>query len=192
MKSPVSGCILLVLASLLVGAASPDMREYRVDPQASAVSARVAFFALAHKTAHFPSMSGRVLIAPDALAEARVNVRIDARSILAPDKLTLRRLRGEKFFWVDRYPEIHFVGTGLSMQDGTKGTIEGKLYARGITRKETLAVHFDRPPLSAPPGQEIALEGTMTIDRYAYGMKAYRFVVGRKVTIRIRTRLIPS
>lgn len=182
--------ILLPVIALLAVASSP--LTYVLDASASSVSAKVAFFGLASKTANFPSMAGSVSIVPDKPDRANIAVTIDARKLTAPDKVTLKRLRGEKFFWVERYPTVQFFGNKLTMRDATHGTIEGKLTARGVTRDEKLYVTFDKAPRTASAGQAITFSGEMEIDRRNYGMKSYRLIVGRKVTIRMQARMVPS
>lgn len=181
--------ILPLLAALAMAAAPLN---YVLDAEASAVSAKVAFFGLASKTAGFPSMSGKVTIVPDRPSEALVDVTIDATRLTAPDGVTLKRLRGEKFFWVERYPTVHFVGHKLTMRDATHGSVDGKLTARGVTREEELFVTFDRPPNETSHDQPITLNGEMQIDRRDYGMTAYRFIVGKQVTIKLTARMVPQ
>ncbi|TNE30851.1 MAG: YceI family protein [Alphaproteobacteria bacterium] len=178
------------LLALLVIAAAP--LNYALDVDASAVSAKVAFFGLASKTAGFPSMSGKVSIMPDRPSEALVDVTIDATRLTAPDKVTTERLRGEKFFWVEKYPTVHFVGHKLVMRDATHGSVDGKLTARGVTREEALFVTFDRSPVESARGEAITLSGEMQIDRRDYGMTAYRFIVGKEVTIKLKARMVPQ
>ncbi|AOL22932.1 Polyisoprenoid-binding protein YceI [Erythrobacter litoralis] len=164
--------------------------NYRLDSSASDVSARVPFFGLASKTARFPRMEGAVTIVPDAPERAVIDVTFDAEAIEAPDRVTLRRLRGEKFFWVDRYPKIRFVGRSLRMSNPLEGTLEGMLTARGVSKPQTLAVRFDSPPAKAV-GAPISFTGKTTIDRRDYGMKSYQLIVGNEVDIELRARMVP-
>jgi polyisoprenoid-binding protein YceI len=64
--------------------------------------------------------------------------------------------------------------------------------ARGVTRPARLTVTFDVPPASVTGREPIALTATTTIDRRQFGMTAYPLIVGRKVTIRIRARMVPD
>lgn len=181
--------IIPVMALVALGNAP---HSYTLDTGASAVTAKVAFFGLASKTATFPSMVGQVTIVPDKPQEALIDVTLDARALTAPDAVTLRRLRGEKFFWVEKYPTVHFVGRRLEMAGPASGIVYGRLTARGVTRDEQLSVTFDIPPDRAAPGKAVTLNGEMQIDRRNYGMTAYNFIVGKKVTIRLRARMVPG
>ena len=152
--------------------------RYTIDQAASSVSAKVAFFGLASKTARFPKMAGDVKIVAGKPEAARIDVTFDATALEAPDSVTLERLRGEKFFWVEKYPQVRFVGERLTLTSTKKGTLKGQLTARGVTRPATLAIIFDTPPLEAPAGQAIRFTGETTIDRRDFGMESYQLSVG--------------
>lgn len=185
---------LLVLPLLAIFALANTIgtpQRYTLDASASNVSAKVPFFGLASKTARFPKMQGAVTIVPGAPERAVIDVTFDATAIEAPDPVTLGRLRGEKFFWVEKYPSIRFVGRSLKLSSATRGTVSGELTARGVTRPATLAVTFDNDP-TAVTGKPVSFTGTTTIDRREYGMKSYQLVVGNKVDITLKARMLPQ
>lgn len=165
-------------------------QRYTLDASASSVSAQVPFFGLASKTAKFPRMQGAVTIVPGAPEKAVIDVTFDATAIEAPDSVTLARLRGDKFFWVEKYPDIRFVGRSLKLTSATRGTVAGELTARGVTRPATLNVAFDVDPI-AQAGKPVSFTGTTTIDRREFGMKSYQLIVGNKVDITLKARMVP-
>jgi polyisoprenoid-binding protein YceI len=173
----------------LANSASVPQR-YTLDASASNVSAKVPFFGLASKTARFPRMEGAVTIVPGAPEKALIDVTFDATAIEAPDSVTLARLRSDKFFWVEKYPSIRFIGRSLKLSSTTRGTVSGELTARGVTRPATLAVTFNADPITQA-GKPVSFTGTTTIDRRQFGMKAYQLVVGNKVDITLKARMIP-
>lgn len=182
--------LLPLLAAFLLANTVGMPQRYALDASASNVSAKVPFFGLASKTARFPRMQGAVTIVPGAPERAVIDVTFDATAIEAPDSVTLARLRGEKFFWVEKYPSIRFVGRSLKLTSATRGTVAGDLTARGVTRPATLAVTFDADPV-AQAGKPVSFTGTTTIDRRQFGMKAYQLLVGNKVDITLRARMVP-
>lgn len=179
---------LLALLALANTASTPQ--RYTLDVAASNVSAKVPFFGLSSKTARFPRMQGAVTIVPGAPEKAVIDVSFDATAIEAPDEVTLARLRGEKFFWVEKYPTIRFLGRSLKLSSATRGVVAGELTARGVTRPASLAVTFDANPV-ARVGQPVSFTGTTTIDRREFGMKAYQLIVGNKVAITLKARMVP-
>jgi polyisoprenoid-binding protein YceI len=191
-SSPIARLRLILLPVLAVFALANigAPQRYVLDASASNVSAKVPFFGIASKTARFPRMQGAVTIVPGAPESAVIDVTFDATAIEAPDRVTLGRLRGDKFFWVEKYPTVRFVGRSLKLSSATTGTVSGELTARGVTRPQTLAVTFDGDPL-ANVGKPVSFTGTTTIDRRQYGMKSYQLVVGNKVDIVLKARMLP-
>jgi polyisoprenoid-binding protein YceI len=190
MTNPIARLILLPLLALFALANIGAPQRYTLDASVSNVSAKVSFFGLASKTARFPRMQGAVTIVPGAPDRAVIDVTFDATAIEAPDDVTLARLRGDKFFWVEKYPNVRFVGRSLKLSSPTQGTVSGELTARGVTKPQTLAVTFDADPLTRV-GQPVSFTGTTTIDRRQYGMKSYQLIVGNKVDITLKARMLP-
>jgi polyisoprenoid-binding protein YceI len=188
----VAAFFFTLLAPVFLVANSAGPISYRLDSTASSVSAKVPFFGIASKTARFPKMTGNVTLVADAPERATIDVVFDATAIEAPDSVTLNRLRGEKFFWVAKYPDVRFKGRSLRMTSATEGTVAGTLTARGVSRPQTLAVRFDMPPRDVPRGAAISFTGETTIDRRAYGMKSYQLIVGNNVDITLRARMVPA
>jgi polyisoprenoid-binding protein YceI len=182
------GVLLLLLAA--PAEAGPPQR-YSLDPAGSAVTARVAFFGLASRTAHFPELSGAIALTPASSATIDLDVTIDARALTAGDRVTLDRLRGPSFFDVGRHPAIRFAGRTMRMTGRRTADIPGELTARGITKPATLRVTFDRAPEEQSGRDAIGLTGRMTIDRRDFGMNAYSLIVGNRVTIELTARMVP-
>lgn len=180
----------ILAAVALIGAAAGT--GYSVDSAASNVSAKVAFLGIGSKTAGFPDLSGTARLSPTDPQQIDLDVRIDARALTAPDKTTRDRLRGEKFFWVEKYPTVRFQGNRMVLRDGRSGTVQGSLTARGVTKPVTLAISFDSPPASIRPGAPITLTGSTKINRHDFGMKSYSLIVGKTVDITLKARLRPA
>jgi polyisoprenoid-binding protein YceI len=188
---PLTRFALAALPGLLALANTASApQRYTLDASASNVSAKVPFFGLASKTARFPRMEGAVTIVPGAPEKAVIDVTFDATAIEAPDSVTLARLRGDKFFWVEKYPTIRFMGRSLKLASATRGTVSGELTARGVTKPATLDVTFTADPVRNA-GKPVSFTGTTTIDRRQFGMKSYQLVVGNKVDITLRARMVP-
>ena len=181
-----------LLALMMTLAFASAQTAYRLDPAQSNVSAKVAFFGLASKTAGFPAMTGSIRIDPDRPTAIDLRVDLDATKLTAPDKTTLHRLKGDKFFWVERYPTVSFRGTKLRMDNERKGRIDGTITARGVTQPVVLDVTFDRPLARINGHEAIMIDAQTTINRRDFGMKSYSLVVGKNVDIAIRARMGPQ
>lgn len=71
-------------------------------------------------------------------------------------------------------------------------TVEGEVTARGVTRPTVLQVAFTQPPARATGREAVQLTARTTIDRRDFGMTAYGFIVGKKVTVTINARMVPG
>ncbi len=184
--------MLALVVAFLLGAAAPTGQIYAVDANASSLSAKVPFLGIGRKSAGFPEVSGTIRLDRQRPQDIALDVKIDARALTAGDNLTLSRLKGEKFFWVEKYPQVRFVGREMKLTSPTEGSVDGELTARGVTRPVTLDVTFDRPPAQALPGEAISLTGKTRINRYDFGMKSYRLIVGKYVEIELKARMVPQ
>ena len=182
----------LALSVLLITAASTPTHRYRLDEAGSKVTARVAFMGLASKTVTFPKMSGSIALSPERLNAIDLDVTLDARALTAGDSVTQGRLRGEKFFDVERYSTVSFSGHRMAMTGPVTATVWGDITARGVTRPSVLSVTFSLPPAHATGREPLGLTAQTTIDRRAFAMTAYRMIVGRNVTITIDARMVPD
>jgi polyisoprenoid-binding protein YceI len=180
------------LIAIVASAAAPPTHRYKLDAANSDVAAKVAFFGLASKTAHFPKLRGEIVLDPVHPQAANLEVELDARALTAPDEVTLARLKSRNFFWVERYPVVRFVGRGLRLSGPRSGAIAGEITARGVTRPATLSITFAHSVAVEGPRQPIELTGRTTIDRRSFGMTAYPLIIGRKVAITIRARMVPA
>ncbi len=183
-------CFRIVPALLLLGAA--PAHRYSIDAAQSQVSARVAFFGLASKTAYFPRVSGGITLSPERPERIDLTVTLDASALTAPDSVTLARLKGPAFFDVTRFPTVVFRGDTMRLTGEASATVAGRITARGVTRPAVLAVRFASPPQLADGRKPLILQGETAIDRREFGMTAYPLIVGRKVTIHLRAVLLPG
>lgn len=185
----------LVAASLLcVSSLGSTASTYRftLDPGSSSVDAKVAFMGIGNRKAMFPAMRGKVVLSPAQMDAIDLDVSIDATQLQADDGVTTSRLKGKDFFYVSKYPVVRFEGKELTMSSGTSGIVSGELTARGVTRPVNLNLTFSEAPSRTNGKEAIRLTGVTTINRRDFGMTAYSLIVGKKVTITIKTRLVPS
>lgn len=166
--------------------------RFTLDPGSSSVDAKVAFMGVGNRKAYFPALRGNVVLTPTQMDQIDLDVSIDATQLKADDGVTTNRLKGKDFFYVDKYPVVRFEGKALSMRNETSGVVEGELTARGMTRPVALNVTFSSPPASASGKEPIRLTGVTTINRRDFGMTAYSVIVGKRVSITIKTRLLPG
>uniref|UniRef100_Q01Y84 YceI family protein n=1 Tax=Solibacter usitatus (strain Ellin6076) TaxID=234267 RepID=Q01Y84_SOLUE len=78
-----------------------------------------------------------------------------------------RLIKGENFFWIQRYPSIDFVSTKITADpsDPLKFTMDGNFTMRGVTKPVTVRLTLD------PQGNHHGtVDGDMSFDRREFGM----------------------
>lgn len=181
----------VLLLVCVPASAQGDERRYSIDDANSAVEAKVRFLGVASKTARFPDMKGSLRFSIGNYEAISMVADIDARTLTTGDSET-RRLRGRQFFDVERYPTVRFVGEKLQLTGDRTANVTGRITARGVTRPATIVIGFSMPPFQTTGNEALAIVGTTTIDRREFGMTAFPLVVGNKVKVTIRARLVPD
>jgi polyisoprenoid-binding protein YceI len=186
--------IAAMAVSLLAGPAvqSQDGRlRYTVDDSQSEVVARVAFLGLADNTARFPDMSGSLALSFADLNSVDMHVTVDARTLTTGDSQTAR-LRGRQFFDVANHPTVSFTGDQIRFTGERTATVTGQITAKGITRPSSIAVTFSQPITDMSTRDPVSIVATTSIDRRQFGMTAFPLIVGNRVRITIRARMVPA
>lgn len=89
---------------------------------------------------HFGAVSGTVTVDEDDPKSAKVDVRIDTKSIDTRQQQRDDHLRSADFFDVATYPEIRFVSKRIDGDPRGAFKLTGDLTIRGATREITLDV----------------------------------------------------
>ncbi|MXO90926.1 YceI family protein [Pontixanthobacter aquaemixtae] len=184
--------VAAAIMPLMLAAAAPAASTYTIDTAHSDVTARVAVMGVSSRTARFPHISGTVRLPGGQADRMSLDVAIDARTLTAADESIRKRLKGQQYFWVEKYPTIRFTSTSLTLSGARSGIISGRLTARGVTKPVKLTVTFDKPPASLKPGETLTIDGQTKINRRHFGMTAHSVVVGKHVTIKLKARLKPA
>jgi polyisoprenoid-binding protein YceI len=187
-----TGFALTILLFAAPAHTQPTRLSYVLSSAGSSVTAKVAYLAVSKKTATFKDMSGTLAFAPKTLNDITLDVAIDARTLSAGDKWSTDTLKGESFFFIEKYPSIQFRSNGLAMTGKLTGNVTGDLTTRGVTKPVTLAVTFSKAPSESDGKTPITVTGKTSIDRTKFGMNDYNAFVGKRVNIIITAQMVPQ
>ena len=195
MKKIITLFSVLCFSVLFVAQSHAEVRSWELDKGHSNF-----YFSVDHIFSkirgYFGEYSGEILFDPDNLAESRMMFEIDVKSIDTAIAKRDKHLLSEDFFDAAAHPKMVFssnkiVATGADSFDvhGTF-TVKGKDY--DLVLPLTLAGVADHP---MKKGQEVAgFNGTLTIDRLAYGVGTGKFfeygVVGKDVEILVSLEVL--
>ena len=88
---------------------------WQIDPKHTFVEFAVSHMMISTVRGRFESVSGTIRADDAHLADATVEVEIDAASLDTHDPRRDAHLRSSDFLDVERYPSIHFRSTGVSI-----------------------------------------------------------------------------
>jgi len=143
---------------------------YIIDPAHSRIGF-VARHAMVTKVrGSFNQFVGNGSIDGEDMANAHLELNIQAASIDTRNPDRDAHLRSNDFLAMDRYPEITFVSTQVEPVGPNKYRVKGDLTMRGVTRP--VAVNFEYTGTSVDPygNRRVGFEGGTTINRKDWGV----------------------
>jgi polyisoprenoid-binding protein YceI len=155
----------------------PHPGRYRISPEHSTVTIRTRhLFGLGAVRAALALRDGRIVVSeqPEAsTAAARFAVPTFASGNQARDAAVL----SPRLLDAEAYPSLSFTSTGLVSERG-QWSLRGELEVRGVTRlveARISALESD--------GATLRVAAQVSIDRYDFGVTAYRGLAARGLTV---------
>ena len=96
--------------------------------------------------------------------------------LTTPDERELQQVQATQDgleLWFNEEPKLH--------GENVEGTVALLFQAQGKAQQGQLSLQ----------GKPVSFTGTTTIDRREFGMKSYQLIVGNKVDITLRARMVP-
>ena len=160
---------LLAAALIATSAAAVRADVYTIDKGHSEVSFQVRHL-VTQVRGGFNDYEGTINLDPANLEKSSVDFKIKAASIDTnlPDRD--KHLKGEDFFFVEKYPDITFKSKGIKKTGKDTYDVAGTLTMRGVSKEVTLPVTF-LGTVKDPWGNEKAGFATdLTLNRKDYGI----------------------
>ena len=115
---------------------------YAIDPDHSAVLARVSHLRYSYLVFRFDKVAGKLTWDPVAPEKSTLSVSVPTSSINSNVKGFPEQLTGEQFLDSGHFPEATFVSTAFRPTDATHGKVEGTFTLRGKTKPVTFEVEL--------------------------------------------------
>lgn len=113
---------------------------YALDPDHSAVLARVSHIGYSYSVFRFDRVSGTLVWNPDSVARSTLSAQVVTESITSNVKGFASKLAGDQFLDAPRFPEVTFASTAFRQTDTTNGKVDGNLTLMGKTAPVTFDV----------------------------------------------------
>lgn len=161
--------------------------SWRADPSDGGLTFE-ALQAGARFTGRFEQFTADIAFDPAAPADCSFDVTITTASAQTDESQRDGLLKGQDFFWVERYPAAAYRGSGCE-RTATGFELDGELTLRGVTRPVKLGFNFQPGPGGG------RLTGAATLHRLDFGVGQGEWArtewVGDDVTVRFELRLSP-
>jgi polyisoprenoid-binding protein YceI len=151
----------LAFAPALAVNAAGAVASYSADPQQSRLEF-VGVQAGADFKGYFRQFSAAVDFSPDALANSRIDVQVDLKSVDSMDKDRDTTIRGPDIFDIAHSPTAHYVTRSFSKTAAGYAAV-GALTLRGVTKDVPIDFKF------TPGAAGAKLEGTARLKRLEFG-----------------------
>jgi polyisoprenoid-binding protein YceI len=145
---------------------------YALDPDHSAILARVSHIGYSYSVFRFDRVSGTLEWNPAAIAQSKLSAKVVTESITSNVKGFASQIAGDQFLNAPRFPEITFISTAFRPTDATSGKVDGNLTLMG----KTAPVTFDVTLVGAGKGfsgqPRLGVQASTWIKPQDFGMPA--------------------
>jgi len=185
--------ITLAIVSLLVPSLASSARaaEFAPSGDGASITYSVKTLGFFKRSGAFGNFDIRLQFDEAAPAQSILVADIDMTSASMSGDGATERIKGPAWFDVETYPTSVFRATALPPLRGGDVVIDGAYTMRGETAPLRLDVRYDEPERDANgeiSAVNFVAEGE--IDRRAYAMTGMAGLVGRRVGITIKARLV--
>jgi polyisoprenoid-binding protein YceI len=159
------------LFALALTAAIPVLAAevHNIDAGHSEVSFQVRHL-VTQVRGNFNDYEGTINLDPANLEKSSVDFRIKAASIDTNNADRDKHLRGEDFFFVEKYPEITFNSKSIKKADQDTYDVTGTLTMRGVSKEVTLPVTYLGAVKDPWGNQKAGFATEVTLNRKDYGI----------------------
>lgn len=169
-------------------AAAPE--HFTIDPAHTVPAFEVSRFAISDLRGQFRGATGSITLDRDTRTGS-ITIEIDASSVSIASSWFDPVLKGEDFFDIEHYPRLGYRADRLEFEGERPVRADGELTLRGVTRPVTLELReFACANRQPAPRTTCAADIIARISRAAFGMTAYRGLIGDEVRLMIQVEAV--
>lgn len=187
--------LFLLAASAVLTAASPlGVEKYQVDKSHTSIAFSVRHMMVTNVKGNFRTFDGEILLDEADITKSSANFTIQTASVDTNNERRDNDLRSDNFFNAAQYPTITFTSTRVE-RAGAQLTLIGDLTIRDVTKEVRIPFELVGPVANSSGRKRIGAEGTLTINRFDFGLKYNRMaeavaVVGPDVKIELNVEAV--
>lgn len=160
---------LLILVYVCVSLPLTAAEKYEIDPVHSNVTFMVPHYLVGKIHGNFREFSGTIRLDADDVPNSTFRGKIKTASIDTGNADRDTDLKSERFFDVEKFPEITFESTKLEIKNYSYN-MNGNLTIRGITKEVAIPFRIVGPIQDPKKELRIGVEAALTINRRDFGI----------------------
>jgi polyisoprenoid-binding protein YceI len=168
-------------------AANISPGSYELDENHAYLSFSYSHLGLSNPQLQFADFQAMLDLDGNDMANSKVNLTIDAASIVSASAELDDILRGADFLDTANHPEIVFTSTSYQETSANTGTLTGDLTIAGVSRPVTLDVYINLAEMSTMNRRElIGFSASGTMNRSDFGMSSYEAFVEDELALNLQ------
>ena len=183
----------LLLSAALLPATAARAERYELDPVHTRVAFQVSHAGFSSPIGSFSGPTGTLELDERDWTSARLDVRIPIATLDLGDAKWRDKVLDRTFLDAGKFPEARFVSTRVEPSGDNRAQVDGELTLHGVTRPVRLTVTLNalkRHPLTFK--KTAGFSATATLSRQAFGIDAWKSVVGDEVRLIIEAEAVRS
>ena len=177
----------LLLLALACAGVQAQPRSYTLDPVHTRIVFAIDHAGFSRALGTVSGSTGTLGFDPQDWSSAQVDVEIPMARLELGDDAWNRATLARNLLDAQDHPTARFVSTQVEPVDATHARVHGTLTLRGVSQPVVLDVVLNaakRHPLP-PFRQTVGFSATTTLSRAAFGITAWKSVIGDAVELRI-------
>ncbi|MFT8737147.1 MAG: YceI family protein [Zymomonas mobilis] len=159
---------------------------YDVEPNHTQVGFSVLHFGFTNYQGVFSQVSGNLDLDSQNPARSKLSVTIPIQSVMTTNSKLDDELKSDQWFDSAKFPNARFVSTQIRQTGKNEAIVTGNLTLHGVTKLESLKVHFVGAGINPLDKKYTAgFEADTTIKRSDFGVKMYVPYVSDEVHLHI-------
>ena len=173
-------------AQTVTNSAQVQSGTYAIEPSHTQVGFSLLHFGFTYYSGLFSHASGTLELDAKSPSASKLSVTIPVASVQTTSEKLTEELKSDQWFDAAKFPNATFVSTKVRPVGESDAIVTGNLTLHGVTRPETLKVHFVGAGINPmDKNYTTGFEASATIKRSDFGVKMYVPYVGDDVTLRI-------
>jgi polyisoprenoid-binding protein YceI len=172
---------------------------WNIDPAHSVAEFKVKHMMISNVKGRFGKVTGKLTLDESDLSKSQAEAVIEAASIETGDPQRDAHLKSADFLDAEKYSNLTFKSTRISLVRDGELAVEGNLTIHGATKNVVFDVEGPTPPAKDPWGNtRVAVSATTKINRKDYGLtwnaalETGGILVGEEVTIALDVQFIKA